>query len=155
MEELKTPKNTFRPLTFSEIKNTFFKDLNLLTKKFIKAKFYRTSSSCYFKGFFTKLSWMDGYKLEAYTRVWNVCRGWPVYGVKHLCSRGRGNERGRGAIPTSISIFDFFVMKTLWFKFGYSKCQDFKVEMPIFQPFYDIKLMTSNFNVLAFCSQWR
>ena len=25
----------------------------------------------------------------AYTRVGNVCPGWPVYGVKCLCSRGR------------------------------------------------------------------
>ena len=34
-----------------------------------------------------------------------------------------------------------------------SKCQDFKVEMSVFQPFYDMKLKTSNFKVLAFCSQ--
>ena len=27
--------------------------------------------------------------LLLYTRVRNVCPGWPVYGVKHLCSRGR------------------------------------------------------------------
>ena len=36
-----------------------------------------------------------------------------------------------------------------------SKCQDFKVEMPVFQPFYEMKLKTSNFKVLAFCSQWK
>ena len=36
-----------------------------------------------------------------------------------------------------------------------SKCQDFKFEMPVFQPFYDMKLKTSNFKVLAFCSQWK
>ena len=36
-----------------------------------------------------------------------------------------------------------------------SKCQHFKVGMPIFQPFYVMKLKTSNFKVLAFCSQWR
>ena len=36
-----------------------------------------------------------------------------------------------------------------------SKCQDFKVEMPIFQPFYCMKLKTSNFKVLAFCSHCR
>ena len=36
-----------------------------------------------------------------------------------------------------------------------SKCQDFKVEMPVFQPFYDMKLKTNNFKVLTFCSQWR
>ena len=31
-----------------------------------------------------------------------------------------------------------------------SKCQDFKVETPVFQPFYLMKLKTSNFKVLAF-----
>ena len=36
-----------------------------------------------------------------------------------------------------------------------SKCQDFKVGMPVFQPFYEMKLKTSKFKVLAFCSQWR
>ena len=34
-----------------------------------------------------------------------------------------------------------------------SKCQDFKIEMPVFQPFYGMKLKTSNFKVLAYCSQ--
>ena len=31
------------------------------------------------------------------------------------------NEGGVGATPTSISIFDSYVMKTLWFKFGHAK----------------------------------
>ena len=31
-----------------------------------------------------------------------------------------------------------------------SKCQDFKDEMPFFQPFYDMKLKTFNYKVLAF-----
>ena len=31
-----------------------------------------------------------------------------------------------------------------------SKCQDFKVGMPIFQPFYEMKLKTFKFKVLAF-----
>ena len=31
-----------------------------------------------------------------------------------------------------------------------SKCQDFKVGMPVSQPFYEMKLKTSNFKVLAF-----
>ena len=30
------------------------------------------------------------------------------------------------------------------------KCQDFKVGMPFFQPFYVMKLKTSKFKVLAF-----
>ena len=34
-----------------------------------------------------------------------------------------------------------------------SKCQDFKVEMPFFQPLYVMKLKTSKFKVLAFCCQ--
>ena len=59
-------------------------------------------------------------------------------------------EGGRGAIPTSISIFDSYDMKTLWFKFGHvaSKCQDFRVGMPFFQPFYEMKLKTSSFGIL-------
>ena len=36
-----------------------------------------------------------------------------------------------------------------------SKCQDFKVWMPFFQPFYEMKLKTSKLKVLAFWSQWR
>ena len=36
-----------------------------------------------------------------------------------------------------------------------SKCQHFKVGMPVFQPFYDMKLKTSKFKVLAFWIQWR
>ena len=31
-----------------------------------------------------------------------------------------------------------------------SKCQDFKVKMPFFQPLYVMKLKTSKFKVLAF-----
>ena len=34
-----------------------------------------------------------------------------------------------------------------------SKCQDFKVEMPFFQPLYVMKLKTPKFKVLAFCCQ--
>ena len=29
-----------------------------------------------------------------------------------------GNERGKEATPTSISVFDFYGIKTLWFEFG-------------------------------------
>ena len=36
-----------------------------------------------------------------------------------------------------------------------TKCQDFKVEMPFFQPLYVMKLKTSKFKVLVFCCQWR
>ena len=36
-----------------------------------------------------------------------------------------------------------------------SKYQHFKVGMPVFQPFYVMKLKTSTFKVLAFWSQWR
>ena len=46
-----------------------------------------------------------------YTRVGNVYPGWPVYGVKCICSRGRESER-EGATSTSISIFDSYGMKT-------------------------------------------
>ena len=46
--------------------------------------------------------------LLSYTRVGNVCPGWPFYGVKD----GR-NEGGRGATPTSNAVFDSYDMKTL------------------------------------------
>ena len=36
----------------------------------------------------------------------------PFYDVKCLCSEG-GNEGGREATPTSISILDFYGIKTL------------------------------------------
>ena len=36
-----------------------------------------------------------------------------------------------------------------------SKCQDFKVKMPFFQPLYVMKLKTSKFKVLAFWCQWK
>ena len=61
-----------------------------------------------------------------------------------------GNEGGRGATPTSIST-DFYDMKTLLLEFGNDIFIGFK--MPVFQPFYAMKLKTSNFKVLAFCSQ--
>ena len=44
--------------------------------------------------------------------VANVYAVLPFYNVKCLCSRG-GNERGRKATPTSISIFDFYGIKVL------------------------------------------
>ena len=36
-----------------------------------------------------------------------------------------------------------------------SKCQDFKFGRPVFQPFYEMKLKTSKFKLLAFWSQWK
>ena len=36
-----------------------------------------------------------------------------------------------------------------------SRCQDFKFGKAVFQPFYEMKLNTSKFKVLAFWSQWR
>ena len=56
-----------------------------------------------------------------------------------------GNERGKGAIPTSISIFDSYGMKSFWFEFGYYifagvKIQDFKVEMPVFSYFMEFSI---------------
>ena len=44
--------------------------------------------------------------------VENIYEVLPFYNVKCLCSRG-GNEGGRKATPTSISIFDFYGIKTL------------------------------------------
>ena len=61
-----------------------------------------------------------------YTPVRNVCPGWPVYGGKYLYSRGQ--EWGReGVTLTSISVFDSYNMKTLWFKFGHDIFSGFKM----------------------------
>ena len=49
----------------------------------------------------------------------------PVYEVKYLCSRGW--EWGRGATPTSISIFDSYDMKTLRFELGHDIFTGFKM----------------------------
>ena len=38
-----------------------------------------------------------------------------------------GNEGGRGATPTSISILDSFDMKILWFEFGHDIFVGFKM----------------------------
>ena len=38
-----------------------------------------------------------------------------------------GNERGREATPTSISIFNSFGIKTLWFEFGNDIFTGFKM----------------------------
>ena len=40
---------------------------------------------------------------------------------------GGGNEGGRVATPTSFSIFDFYDMESLWFKFGYDIFTGFKM----------------------------
>ena len=49
-------------------------------------------------------------------------------------------EGRRGATPTSISIFDSYDMKTLVISLVASKYQDIKVGMPVFQPFYVMRL---------------
>ena len=58
--------------------------------------------------------------LGCYTRVRNVCSGWPVYG-------GQKSEREGRATSTSISIFDSYGMKTFWFEFGYYIFAGFKM----------------------------
>ena len=49
--------------------------------------------------------------------VANVYAVLPFYNVKCLCPEG-GNEGGWEATPTSISIFNFYGIKTLLFEFG-------------------------------------
>ena len=46
----------------------------------------------------------------------NIYAVLPVSAVKYLCSGTP--EWGREATPTSISIFDFYGIKALWFEFG-------------------------------------
>ena len=41
-----------------------------------------------------------------------------------------GNEGGRVATPTSISIFDSYDMKSLWIKFGHDIFTGFKMAHP-------------------------
>ena len=96
-------------------------------------------------------------KTIRYTRVGNVCPGWPVYGVKCLCSRWQ--EWEREPLPLAfqyliLMVWRHFDLNLVIISLLASKCQGFKVEMPVFQPFYEMKLKTSNFKVLAFCSQW-
>ena len=79
-----------------------------------------------------------------YTRVKNVWGGWPLYEVKSYVPEGR-NERRSVATPTNFPlIFDSYDYS------GYDVFTGFKVEMTIFQSFYEMKLKTSMFKVLAF-----
>ena len=69
-----------------------------------------------------------------------------------------GNEKGRVATPISISIFDSYHMKSLWFKFGHDIFTGFKIPRLRGLQFHFIKWLKnrhSNFNNLPFWSQWR
>ena len=60
------------------------------------------------------------------------------------------NEGGRVAIPTSFSIFYSYGSNLVIMSSLDSKWQGLKVGMPVFQLFYEMKLKTSMFKVLAF-----
>ena len=53
-----------------------------------------------------------------YTRVGNVCPGWPIYGVKCLCSRGPEWKRVGSHSHKHFNIW-FLWYETLWFEFGH------------------------------------
>ena len=93
------------------------------------------------------------------TRAQNVCPGWPVYDLKCLCCRVWEWDRGLPLLPA----FSYLILMTwrtcdsnlvMMFSLA-SKWQALKVGMPIYQPFYEINLRTSELKVLAFWSQWR
>ena len=96
--------------------------------------------------------------MVTYTRVENVCPGCPVYGVICLCSRWREWKREGSHSHWHFNIlmvWRHFDLNFIIISLLASKCQDFEVEMPVFQPFYEMNVKTSNFKVLALCSQWR
>ena len=65
-----------------------------------------------------------------FTQVWQQ-----LYCIAYICAvnyvyayvQEGGNEGGRGATPTSISIFDSYDMKTLWFIFDHDIFSSFKM----------------------------
>ena len=69
-------------------------------------------------------------------------------------SEGR-NEGVRVATPTNFSIFDFYDMKSLWFKFGYDIFGGFKDFNKNFHYIKRLKNGHPNFKDLLFWSQWR
>ena len=74
--------------------------------------------------------------------------------------QGVGMKKGGEPLPLAFQYLILMIWKHCYLNLVMipllaSKCQDFKVEMPVFQPFYDMKFKTSYFKVLAFCSQWR
>ena len=69
-----------------------------------------------------------------------------------------GMREGGEPLPQAFQYLIFMVKRPCDLNFVItsslaSKCQDFKVEMPFFQPLYVMKLKTSKFKVLAFCCQ--
>ena len=90
--------------------------------------------------------------------VANVYAVLPFYNVKCLCSGGR--EWRREATPTSISIFDFYGIKTLWMNLVMifslvTKYQHFKLRGLQFHHIKWLKKGNFNFKVLAFWNQGR
>ena len=53
-----------------------------------------------------------------------------------------------------ISLWTFMVNIHIYLQITASKWQVLKVRMPVFMPFYELKLKTSNFKVLAFLKSW-
>ena len=99
--------------------------------------------------------------LIKYTWDQNVFPGWPVYRVKCLCSWEQ--EWGREGCH-SHHLFKKFIHIMTWSAFDSnlvmisslaSKWKVVKVSMHIFQLFYEMKLKTSKFKILAFWGQWR
>ena len=107
---------------------------------------------------YTNVIWKACHSRRTYTRDRNLCPGWPVYEVKLFQMAGMRE----GGLPLSPA-FQYLILMTWracyldWvMKYSVaSKWQVLKVGMPVFQPFYEMKLKTSKFKVLAFWGQWR
>ena len=91
-----------------------------------------------------------------YTQAQNFCPRWPIYKVKWLCSRWQKWKR-EGCYSHQCQYLILMTWRAcdlnlVMISSLASKWQVLKVGMPIFQPFYEMKLKTSEFKVLAFWS---
>ena len=93
-----------------------------------------------------------------YTRAQNVCSGWPVYGVKCLCSRGLEQVR------EGCHSYQLFNIRLIWHEVLViqiissldSKWQVLKFGMPVFSCFMKWNWRPLIFNSwYIFWSQWR
>ena len=98
---------------------------------------------------------------HAYTGRQNVWSRWPVSEVKCLSMFQRvGMRKGGLPVPQAFQYLNLMTWRAydLDLVMVYSlalKWQGLKVGMPVFQLFYEMKLKTSKFKVLAFLGQWR
>ena len=113
--------------------------------------------------FFTKIHFKGGFYVLYRLKTFNVIHSGQkcLPRVAYLWSKmpmfqGAGMREGGEPLPLAFQYLIFMVQRPCDLKLVMisrlaSKCQDFKFEMPFFQPLYVMKLKTSNLKVLAFC----